>query len=120
MIRSLRSAVLALALVVRAQHEKDTFNLGDGPAIRAALVRWFRVQKQHTLAYLHHLPGHRADGPTELPSKLPNFDGERLAWRNWTKCPGITSCTEVNRRLPTPGTNASRFSCDHAGSGGET
>ncbi len=76
MIRSLRSAVLALALVVRAQHEKDTFNLGDGPAIRAALVRWFRVQKQHTLAYLHHLPGHRADGPTELPSKLPNFDGD--------------------------------------------
>jgi hypothetical protein len=68
--------VLALALVVRAQHEKDTFNLGDGPAIRAALVRWFRIQRKSILDYLHHLPGHRAEGPTELPSKLPNFDGD--------------------------------------------
>jgi hypothetical protein len=78
-IRSLRAAVLALALVSRhlvRAHEEDTFKLGDGPEIRAELIKWFRSQRQRTLEHLHHLPGKRADGPNELPPNLPGFEGD--------------------------------------------
>ena len=62
--------------MVRAQHEKDTFKLGDGLPIRAELIKWFRSQRQRALEHLHHLPGKRADGPTELPPNLPGFEGD--------------------------------------------
>ena len=79
MIRSLRAAVMAMALVsrhlVRAK-EEDTFKLGDGLPIRAELIKWFRSQRQRAIEHLHHLPGKRADGPTELPPNLPGFEGD--------------------------------------------